>query len=73
MLGFAPRVIAADEERKIGYAVIGLGVISMEHFMPAVKMSQHSRITGIVSGHRDKAERIAAQYGVPSGSIYSYL
>jgi predicted dehydrogenase len=25
-----------------------------------------------VSGHRDKAERIAAQYGVPKSSIYSY-
>ncbi len=25
-----------------------------------------------MSGHRDKAERIAAQYGVPKSSIYSY-
>ena len=25
-----------------------------------------------MSGHRDKAEHIAAQYGVPSSSIYSY-
>ena len=76
MLGYVPlgtdaKAFAGDE-RKVGYAVIGLGVISMEHFMPAVKMSQHSKITGIVSGHRDKAERIAEQYGVPSGSIYSY-
>ena len=31
-----------------------------------------SQITGLVSGHRDKAERIAAEYGVPASSIYNY-
>src|ERR1700723_2086369 len=30
------------------------------------------KIGDVVSGHRDKAERIAAQYGVPKDSIYSY-
>ncbi len=59
-------------DQKIGYCIIGLGRISMDEFMPGVKISQNSRITGIVSGHRDKAERVAAQYGVPSDSIYSY-
>jgi len=71
MLGGA-RAIAADEERRVGYAIIGLGRISMEHFMPAVKMSRHARITGIVSGHRAKAEKMAAEYGVPSSAIYTY-
>jgi predicted dehydrogenase len=67
-----PRISFAAEDRKIGYCVVGLGRISMHHFMPAVKQSNKSRITGLVSGHRDKAERMAADYGVPSGSIYSY-
>jgi predicted dehydrogenase len=40
--------------------------------MPAVKQSKLSRITGLVSGHRDKADKLAAQYGVASDSIYSY-
>jgi predicted dehydrogenase len=57
--------------RKVGYAVIGLGTIA-DHFMRGVQSSPNSRITGLVSGHRDKAERIAAQYGVPASSIYSY-
>jgi len=57
--------------RKIGYAVIGLGRIA-GHFMPGVLGTTNSRITGLVSGHRDKAERIAAEYGVPSTSIYNY-
>ena len=44
----------------------------MQHFMPGVKLSEHCRITGLVSGHRDKAEKMAAEYGVPAKSIYDY-
>jgi predicted dehydrogenase len=40
--------------------------------MPAVRNTTNSQITGLVSGHRDKAERIAAEYGVPASSIYNY-
>ena len=40
--------------------------------MPTVRNTTTSQITGLVSGHRDKAERIAAEYDVPSSSIYSY-
>jgi predicted dehydrogenase len=59
-------------DRKIGYCIIGLGRISMGHFMPGVLASKNSRITGLVSGHRDKALAQAAKYGVPESSIYSY-
>jgi predicted dehydrogenase len=58
--------------RKIGYCIVGLGRISMGQFMPGVRISQRSRITALVSGHRDKAEKIASQYGVPREAIYSY-
>lgn len=68
---YAPRVFAAPDTPKVGYCVIGLGRIA-GHFLEGAKNSQHSRITALVSGHRDKAERIAAQYGVPRDSIYSY-
>ncbi len=76
---FAPAMYAqgpagvdvAKTERKIGYCVIGLGRIA-EHFMPAARNSSTSQIVAVVSGHRDKAERIAANYGIPSSSIYNY-
>lgn len=58
---------------RIGYAIVGLGRISMGQFMPGVKAAgQRSKITALVSGHRDKAERVAAQYGVPRNAIYNY-
>ena len=76
-MGLAARMVpsvglgAQGSERKVGYCVIGLGTIA-DHFMRGVQGSSNSKITGLVSGHRDKAERIAAQYGVPKSSIYSY-
>jgi predicted dehydrogenase len=67
-----PAIPAFAQDRTIGYCIVGLGRISMQHFMPAVKMSKKCRVTALVSGHRQKAERMAAEYGVPSASIYSY-
>src|ERR1700729_2209933 len=76
MAGAASQVVspllAQGGDRKIGYCMIGLGRISMGHFMPGTLTSKNSRLTGIVSGHRDKALAQAAKYGVPESSIYSY-
>jgi predicted dehydrogenase len=58
--------------RKLGYCIVGLGRISLQHFMPACKTAQASRVVALVSGHRDKAEKTAQEYGVPSKNIYSY-
>jgi predicted dehydrogenase len=58
-------------EHRVEYCVIGLGRIAA-HFLEGTKNSAHSTITALVSGHRDKAERIAAQYGVSREAIYSY-
>jgi predicted dehydrogenase len=69
--GLLPSSFAVPD-RKIGYCIVGLGRISMQHFMPAIKMSNKCRVTALVSGHRDKAERMAAEYNVPSSSIYNY-
>src|ERR1700722_7617797 len=69
---FAPNLHAEfSAPRKIGYCVIGLGRIA-DRFMPAVRSTSTSQITGLVSGHRDKAERIATEYIVPASCIYNY-
>ena len=69
---FLPSANGQTGQRPIGWCVIALGRISMGHFMPGVKMSQSGRIVALVSGHRDKAEKQAAIYGVPPNAIYSY-
>jgi predicted dehydrogenase len=61
----------AASDRKIGYCIIGLGRIS-GHFMAGIQNTGNSKVTALVSGHPDKAGRIAEQYGVPKTSIYNY-
>jgi predicted dehydrogenase len=68
---FAPAIGAQTPPKKTGYAVIGLGRIA-GHFMPGSRSTTNSQITALVSGHRDKADRIAAEYGIPASSIYNY-
>ena len=58
--------------RKLRYCIVGLGRISLQHFMPGCKMSQQSQVVAVVSGHRDKAEKTAAEYGVSAKNIYDY-
>ena len=63
---------ATSPDQKIGYCAVGLGRISVDHFMPGLLQSQHSKLTGLVSGSPDKAKKLAAQYGIPPTSVYSY-
>jgi predicted dehydrogenase len=62
---------AQSAGKKVGYAIIGLGRIADLH-MQGIHASPNSKITALVSGHREKAEKYAAQYGIPASSIYSY-
>jgi predicted dehydrogenase len=66
---------AQDDQPKkdhVGYCIVGLGRISLGHFMPGCLDGKKSRVVALVSGHRDKALKTAAQYKVPEASIYSY-
>lgn len=60
------------EGRKLKWCIVGLGRISMGQFMPGLTLSNKGKITALVSGHREKAEKQAAIYHVPSSAIYSY-
>jgi predicted dehydrogenase len=68
---FAPALAAQPAGRPTGYAIIGLGRIAAI-FMSGIRNSSNSRVVALVSGHPDKALRIAADYRVPENSIYNY-
>src|SRR5713226_5766225 len=54
----------------IGYAVVGLGAISQQAVLPAFAHSQNAKLIAVVSGDREKARRLAAEFGAPHH--YSY-
>ena len=58
--------------KTFGYAVVGLGGLSISDILPAFAHTKSARLTGLVSGSVDKARALAAQYGVPEKGLYSY-
>ena len=60
------------ETRKIRYCAVGLGRISLGHFMPGCRQAQNAEIVAVVTGHREKGEKAAADYNFSPNNIYSY-
>ncbi len=58
--------------KTFGYAIVGLGGLSLSDILPAFANTTRSRVTGLVSGDIDKSRALAAQYGVPDKGLYSY-
>jgi len=63
---------AADPDRKLGYAIVGLGGYGLGVIIPQFVNCRHSRLAAVVSGDAEKAKRVAAQYGLPDRAIYNY-
>lgn len=57
-------------KKKVRYAIVGLGDISQEAMMPAVKGTGNSEITALVTGDAEKAAKLGAQYGVSAHYTY---
>jgi predicted dehydrogenase len=58
--------------KKIGYAIVGLGHLSLEQIMPAFGKCKYSKPVALVSGDTIKANKVADQYGIAQKNIYSY-
>ncbi len=58
--------------KRLGIAVVGIGHLTLEQIMPGFGQSKHARVTALVSGDREKARTIGAQYGVPETHLYDY-
>jgi predicted dehydrogenase len=65
-------VARAAPDRKLGYAIVGLGQYGRDVILPQFVNCKHSRVTALVSGDRTKALATATKYGVPESAIYSY-
>jgi glucose-fructose oxidoreductase len=58
-------------QRRVRYAVVGLGHIAQVAVLPAfAHAAQNSQVTALVSGNRTKLKQISKRYGIPH--TYSY-
>ena len=68
----AQLVVPDPPGKKLGWAIVGLGSLSIHQILPAFAQCEKSKVVALVSGHPDKAAKLAARYGVHPKSIYNY-
>jgi predicted dehydrogenase len=56
----------------MGWAIVGLGSLSIHQILPAFAQCERSKVVALVSGHPDKANKLALRYGVNPKNIYTY-
>jgi predicted dehydrogenase len=66
------RARAAASQKKIGFAICGLGTLSEQQIAPAFAHTQLCRLSAVVTGTPAKAEAFRAKYDIPRRSVYSY-
>lgn len=66
----APLPLAPKD--RVGFAVVGLGRLTIAQILPAFGMCKKAKPVALVSGTPDKAREVAAQYGIKESSIYDY-
>ncbi len=61
-----------DRRRKLGIALLGLGQYSSGQLGPALRQTKLCQLTGVVSGHAEKATQWAREYGLAEKNLYNY-
>ncbi len=63
---------ASAQQRKLGIALVGLGSYSKNNLAPALKLTKHCKLSGIVTGTPSKVAEWQAEHGIPDKNIYDY-
>jgi predicted dehydrogenase len=71
-LGLAWSGPGAAEGKPLGIALVGLGRYSTYMLGPALQYTRHCKLTAIVTGTPEKAEKWAKDYQIPEKNIYNY-
>jgi len=67
-----PNIIIPKAKDKLGIALMGLGYYSRDILAPALQLTQHCMLTGIITGTPEKAVEWKAKYNLADKNIYSY-
>ena len=59
-------------DQRVGFAVVGLGHLTIDQILPAFGKSKLCKPVALVSGDPEKAQKIADQYNIKRTSLYSY-
>jgi glucose-fructose oxidoreductase len=59
-------------QKKLGVALLGLGRYATGELGPALKQTKLCHLTGVVSGHPEKAAQWADEFNLPKKNLYNY-
>jgi predicted dehydrogenase len=59
-------------DKRVGYALVGLGHLTLEEILPAFGECKKSKPVALVSASPEKLKKVAQQYGIKPESCYSY-
>ncbi len=65
-------IIIPQQKSKLGVALVGLGYYSKDLLAPALQLTRHCYLAGVVSGTPSKIETWKKQYGLADKNIYNY-
>src|SRR5690242_4780870 len=57
-------------DRKLGMALLGLGRYSSNQLGPALRETKSCYLAGVITGHPEKGEKWAADYGLNKKNVY---
>ena len=61
-----------DKKKKLGIALLGLGSYSTYQLAPALEMTKHCYLAGIITGSPNKIPDWQKKYDIPDKNVYSY-
>lgn len=65
-------ILLPTRKEKIGVALVGLGYYSKDLLAPALQLTEHCELTGIVTGSPDKIPVWQRRYGIKDKNVYNY-
>ncbi len=63
---------ALKSKEVLGVALVGLGYYSTDVLAPALKLTKHCRLTGVVTGSPHKIPKWKKKYGIKDKNVYNY-
>lgn len=67
-----PHSLFSQNKKKLGVALVGLGYYSRDLLAPALQLTEHCELRGIVTGSPEKIPAWQEKYGIADKNVYNY-
>ena len=67
-----PTLSCTSQNKKLGVALVGLGYYSTDILAPALQLTKHYELRGIVTGSSSKIPVWQERYGIKDANVYNY-